>query len=99
MGDGEVHLKNGKLYDMLWEPLKKRTTKPQMLENIPIPKGSYECYGVMGGDDGYVITLTSKQKAIAELKYNTKMYGKNNTHLLIMYFTPQGELINFMAIG
>ena len=88
-----THFKNGKVYDSLWEPITKKTTKPVKCEGSKetIPKGTLYAYSVF--DDFGEVVFNDKKQASTEYKSSRK---KNpETAMAIIYLTPEGKLIDF----
>jgi len=99
MGDFIKNIKNGVLYDMLWEPLKK-TTKSTILERTRIPKGSYICYVISDGGTVFDV-FADKKLAVSNYKKDRKKYfgDKEDISLILTYVTPKGDWIEHMVIG
>lgn len=88
-----THLKNGKVYDSLWEPITKKTTKPTRCEGSDktIPKGTLYAYTVF---DEYGETVFNNKKDAAT-DYKSSKKTNPETAMAIIYLTPKGELIDF----
>jgi hypothetical protein len=88
-----THFKNGKVYDSLWEPITRKTTKPVICEGSKetIPKGTLYAYTVFD-DFGEAVF---KDKARAEKDYKSSRKNNPETAMAIIYLTSEGKLIDF----
>jgi len=101
MADFIRNIKNGVLYDMLWEPLRK-TTKPIGVDNTLIPKGSYVCYVINSDEGGHDILSTRKRAKLLfrDARKRNKKYGTyHEIYLIMAWVDPKGNFITNMVIG
>lgn len=91
------HVKNGILYDDLWEPLRK-TTKVFKSGCEVVPKGSSVCYVISDGGPVHTIFSTRKVSKQAFFK-ERKTHDTGDINLIMTWVDPKGNFITSEVIG